>query len=264
MKLAVLSLAILVASTSAGFETLGARGVCSSRPGGEFLNEGSLTQELFSTGSWFNSPGTGVGSADESILETWGNILGWGCMFTSNNVCADDFQVPAGELWEVTAITVGAFQEGASTTPSINEMYFQIWEGTPETGTLIYGDLVTNAFESAEWSGIYRVRESESGINSNRGIMAVTCLVNTDSSLVLDEGSYWVAFMLDGTLPYGPWAPPVVEMGVMETGNAIWNTGSGWEPVLNGGYPQGLLVIIEGFYAGGLDCSTWGDIKKVF
>ncbi|MCK5116510.1 MAG: hypothetical protein KAR44_07900 [Candidatus Aegiribacteria sp.] len=262
MKFTVLLLSLLVGLGAGGtvHEMIGTGGHGSGMPVGGPLADDSL----FSTGPWSNSPGTGVGGADESILETWGNILGWGCMFTSSYVCADDFQVPAGELWGVTAITVGAFQEGAGTTPTINEIYFQIWEGTPEAGTLLYGDLVTNVFDSADWSGIYRVRESESGSNSNRGIMAVTGLVSTDSSLVLDEGTYWVTFMLNGSLLYGPWAPPVVEMGMMETGNAIWNTGSGWEPVLNGGYPQGLLVIVEGFPESGLDFSTWGEIKTVF
>ncbi len=221
--------------------------------------------ELFNTGPWFNSAGTGFGGADESILEWSPGTYGWGCQEGYDNIVADDFVVPSGETWSITGITVGGYQTGSSTTPTIDALYLACYDDNPPTGTLVYGDLTTNVFSSAVWSGIYRVNVSGSGTASNRPIMAVTA--NPATPWVLGEGTYWIAYQLDGSLSSGPWAPPVVIMGTGDTGNGIQSTDNGvsYAPVTNGSanYPQGFLIILEGDLVS-LQRSTWGSIKTVF
>ncbi len=219
--------------------------------------------EMFNTGPWFNSSGTGVGGADESILETWGSTYGYGCQLSYDNLVADDFVVPSGETWAITSVTVAGYQTGSTTTPTINGLYLGCYDDPPTTGTLVYGDLSTNAYSSAAWSGIYRVTEATSGTASNRPIMAITA--DLSPSWIITEGTYWLVYQLDGTLSSGPWAPPVVIMGTQDTGNGIQSVDAGvtYEPVDNGGYPQGFLFILEGTLVS-LQRSTWGSIKTVF
>lgn len=219
--------------------------------------------EMYTNGPWFNSTGTGVGGADESILETWGTIYGWGCQHANSNLVADDFVVPSGETWEITAVTVAGYQTNSSTTPTFNGMYIGCYDDPPTTGTLVYGNTATNVYSSAAWSGIYRVTTAQSGIATNRPVMAVTADLAT--SWTLTEGTYWLVYQLDGTLSSGPWAPPLAILGTQNTGNGLQSQdgGSTYSPLQNGGNGQGILFILEGDLLA-LDRSTWGYIKAEF
>ena len=220
--------------------------------------------EMYNNGPWWNSAGSGVGGADESILETWGNTYGWGCQFGYDNVIADDFVIPAGETWDITAITVAGYQTGSTTTPTVNGLRLVCYDDQPPTGTMVYGDYTTNVFSSAVWSGIYRVNEAGSGTTSNRPIMAVTA--NLSSAWTLSEGTYWIAYQLDGSLSSGPWTPPIVIMGTQVTGNGLQSLDAGvsWAPAVTGAdLQQGFPMIIEGDLVA-LQRSTWGEIKTVF
>lgn len=70
---------------------------------------------LHDNGPFVNSPGTGVGGADESLTQdvTLGmETLGFGHMVIVGSMVADDFTVPA-EGWTVHAVTFFAYQTGA-------------------------------------------------------------------------------------------------------------------------------------------------------
>ena len=218
--------------------------------------------ELFTTGDWCNSIGSGVGGMDESILYDPGTTYGYGCQLSADNFIADDFEVPAGETWTIEGFTCGGYQTGSGTAPTINGIYLAGYDDPPTTGTMIYGDYGTNIFTSAIWSDIYRVNTAGSGTNSDRPIMAVTAVLSTP--WVVTEGTYWVGWQFDGTASSGPWAPPVVAPTMTDTGNGLQSVDGGilWEPVNNGGFPQGFLMIIEGTSA--LEHTTWGEIKTVF
>ncbi|MCD4775242.1 MAG: hypothetical protein K8S15_04230 [Candidatus Aegiribacteria sp.] len=266
MKFSVLATVILVSFAFANDAYDDASSVV---PSDGFLNAapgpvwfGPLA-EMYTNGAWFNSAGTGSGGADESILETWGTIYGFGCQLNYDNLVADDFVVPSGETWDITSVTVAGYQTGSSTTPTINGMYIACYDDPPTTGTLVYGDLSTNAFSSAAWSGVYRVNEAGSGTTTNRPIMAVTA--DNATPWTLTEGTYWLVYQLNGSLSSGPWAPPLAIWGTQVTGNGLQSTdgGSTYVPVVNGGNGQGFLFILEGDLVP-LQRSTWGSIKTEF
>jgi len=264
MKLIILATFLLVSLAVANdaYETERAEVPACTSSGTGPSWDGPLA-ELFNTGPWYNSAGTGAGGKDESILESWGTTYGYGCQFSVQNYVADDFVVPTGENWSITSITVGGYQTGSGTSPTINGLYLAGYDDPPTTGAVVYGDITTNIFSSAGWSDIYRVNESGSGTNTDRPIMAVTATLATP--WVVSEGTYWVAWQLDGTGSSGPWAPPVVIMGTQDTGNGLQSTDGGvtWNPINNGGFPQGFLMVIEGDLTS-LDQTTWGSIKTVF
>lgn len=139
------------------------------------LSDG-LFAVLYDNGPLVNSPGTGVGGADESVLQsvTLGmTTLGFGHQIINSNSMADDFV--ATEDWTIDEIIFYAYQTFSGTTSTINDYRVQIWDGDPSVGgsSVIWGDMTTNVLSSTSWSGIYRVSETTTGTNSDRPIMEV-------------------------------------------------------------------------------------------
>ncbi len=205
---------------------------------------------LYDNGPLVNSPGTGPGGADESILQstTLGmNTLGAGSQFALGNHMADDFVVDAN--WTVDDFTIYTYQTGSTTTSTITGGYLQIYNGNPSTGgTVIWGDMVTNRMTSTSWSNIYRLSEGTPG--TTRPIMKVVC---STPGLTLTSGTYWVEFTFDGSLASGPWAPPITITGQATTGNGLQNIAGVWGDFLDSGTstPQGLPFLISGTVGGG-------------
>ncbi len=198
---------------------------------------------LWDNGSLVNSPGTGPGGADESLLQD--TSLGMGSFGFSHSTAgsfrvADDFTVPAGG-WSISDITFFAYQTGSTTTSTMNTLHLQIWNGNPADGgsSVVWGDLTTNVLGDTSWSGIYRGIESAPGA-TNRPIMANVVHVNT----TLPPGTYWLDWRVGGSLASGPWAPPITQDGVTATGDAIQFDGSTWTSLVDVGQ-QGLPFIIE-------------------
>lgn len=178
---------------------------------------------LYNNGSFVNSPGTGPGGTDQSILQntTLGmNTLGAGVQFSAGNRIADDFNVPA--TWNVSDITVYAYQTGSGTTSTMTAGYLQIWNGDPtQGGVVIWGDLTTNRLSNTGFTNAYRV--SQTAIDTQRPIMYLTLQT---PGLVLSPGTYWIDYSLSGSLASRPWNPPITINGQAVTGNAKQYIGS--------------------------------------
>jgi hypothetical protein len=207
---------------------------------------GSRDRELlFNNGPLVNSAGTGTGGADESILQSTSlgmNSLGGGVQFAAGNHMAEDFTVDA--TWTIDEFTFYGYQTGSTTTSTFTGGYVQIYDGDPSNGgTVVWGDMTTNRMTSTTFSNIYRISETTGG--TSRPIMEIVC--GTDG-LVLEAGSYWVEYTLDGSLASGPWAPPITITGETTTGNAKQLTSTGWADLLDTGTStqQGLPLLING------------------
>ncbi len=178
---------------------------------------------LYDNGPLVNSPGTGAGGADESMLQSVSlgmGTYGFGHQAYYGNRIADDFTV-TGSGWYVDTITFFAYQTGSGLVSTITAVNLQIWNGVPGApgSVVVFGDTTTNRLVNTTWSGIYRVLETTSG-NTDRPIMANTVKVG----VMLPPGTYWLDWQSDGTLSSGPWAPPVTINGQATTGNALQYT----------------------------------------
>ncbi len=195
-----------------------------------------------------NSPGTGVGGADESVLQnlTLGmTIFGFPHQRPAGDRVADDFTV-TGNGWQIDWITFFAYQTFSDTNSTIDHVNYRIWDGPPNdpNSAIVFGDTTTNRLLTSSWSHIYRVSESTSGTDTDRPVMIN--VVNAD--LFLSPGTYWLDWQAGGTLSSGPWAPPITITGEANTGNALQYIGS-WSSVTDIG-PQGFPFTIEGAAAG--------------
>jgi len=203
--------------------------------------------ELYNNGPLVNSPGTGAGGDDESVLQsnTLGHtLIGYGHQVINDNRVADDFSV-TGNGWEIESIDFFAYQtnETASTITAIN---LQIWDGVPgEPGSnVVFGDTVTNIMTSTAYSGIQRVTETTLGATNRQ--VAVS---NVAVGITLSPGTYWLDWQADGSGASGPWAPPITINGQLTTGNALQSlAGAAFVPLVDTGTSsqQGLPFVIYG------------------
>ena len=200
-----------------------------------------------------NSPGTGDGGADESVLQ--GNLgmntLGFGHQLSAGIRIADDFTI-TGAPWKLSDIVFYAYQTDAGSVAStITSVNLRIWDGMPDdtpddTGSVvIWGNTTDDVMTNTAWSGVYRVTDTTTGTATNRAIMAQTVGMN---DLLLQPGTYWLDWQTDGSASYsGPWAPPITITGETTTGDALqWTTA--WAAVQDDGTltPQGFPFIING------------------
>ena len=188
---------------------------------------------------WDNGPlvtGVGTDGVDVSVLQTslGMNTYGFGFQATYSNEVADDFRVPAGKAWMVTGIVCYAYQVGSTITSTLDTLHVRIWDDVPTNpgAQVVWGDLLNNRLVTSDFAGIYRTSES----NPNQRTRPIMSLLG-DVQTTLTSGTYWLNLQVGGTLPSGPWAPPITILGQTNTGNAVWylETQGGWQPALDSG-----------------------------
>ncbi len=210
--------------------------------------DAEAVQSLYESGPFVNSPLSGAGGADESILQTnlFGmSIFGFGNQVLSGNRLADDFTVTDANGWDVESITFFAYQTGSTTASTITAVNYRIWDGSPAdpASQVIFGDTATNRLIGTTWTNAYRVTETTGGA-TDRPIMTVVASAGFHLAL----GTYWVDWQVDGSLASGPWAVPITVWGQKSTGNAIQyllSTGL-WDAALDNGAQQGFPFVVNG------------------
>lgn len=200
------------------------------------------------TGSYENGPlrtsiGDGPNGADVSLMQDVTfplNIYGFSVYPDDDDYyrLSDQFTV-THHAWPLDEITFYAYQTGSPITSTITSLNYQIWDGPPNdsNSNVIYGDTTTNRLVDTGWTGIYRF--SESLTEDTRPIMYATAVPH----ITLPPGTYWLDWQLAGSLPAGPWHPPVTVLGFPTTGDALQLTETGWILATSGTgptYPQGM------------------------
>lgn len=130
---------------------------------------------------------------------------------TTVNRVADDFTVPAGELWTLSKATFYAYQTNyTGTTSPFTEVRVRISNGDPSLGgaTVVFGDLTTNRLLSTSDAMMYRIPNSIAPAPGtapalNRKIWMIEADVNAD----LPAGTYWIEWTL-GAGAGGNFSPP--------------------------------------------------------
>ncbi len=209
---------------------------------------GGGASEIYNNGPLVNSPGTGVGGEDESVLQ--GNLgmttLGAGHQALNGNRIADDFTVVGGD-WSIESIDFYAYQTG-ETASTITAVNLRIWDGVPGDpgSTVVFGDDSTNIMNTTGFSGILRVTDTTTGTTNNRQI----AVSNVTVGVTLSPGTYWLDWQSDGSGGSGPWAPPITINGETTTGNALQSVDGGvtYADQLDGGSGtvQGFPFVLYG------------------
>ncbi len=188
---------------------------------------------LWDNGTIINSPGTGAGGADESVILSGGGSYGFGMNQGASMSVADDFTV--GTNWTVNSVTFQGYQTNSGNTSTFTGAYFRIYDGDPSAGgTVVWGDLTTNRMTSTNFSGIYRVNAPGEG--TARPVMNIIC---DGLNISLAPGTYWIEWATTGSVASGPWVPNTAS-GV---GNSIQYDGSTWTALTNPGAIDNPFII---------------------
>ncbi|MDF0720654.1 MULTISPECIES: T9SS type A sorting domain-containing protein [Chryseobacterium group] len=205
---------------------------------------------------------------------------GFGCQkvgTTTNNFCADDFVIPAGQSWNITSIALYGYITGyVGSTPPGMRARVKIMNGAPNVGTptVVFGDDTTDRFSSAEDALMYRIFNSlypapGSAVGTTRKIWKV----NTTTPVTLSAGTYWMQFQMEDIASVATvWTPPVTTVGLrgLPTDNALQNTGT-WAAMVDAGtpasapdYPQDLPFIITYSVLGTNEVLQYDNRVKVY
>lgn len=185
---------------------------------------------LYDNGPFITAPGGGPGGSDGSVLVSPMTTLGFGHSVTTAYRIADDFEVPALEIWQIDSIVFYAYQTGSSTTSTFTAVNYRVWSGNPGTGTVVFGDTATNRMTTTYFTNCYRYSSTSPG--TTRPVMA-NCV---SAGFSLTEGTYWLDWASAGSLTSGPWALPITISGQQTTGNALQrNPNLVWSPANDNG-----------------------------
>jgi subtilisin family serine protease len=194
---------------------------------------------LHDNGPFINSLGTGVGGADESVVQTGLGMDTTGWVLSSPQRLADQFTVPAGQTWRLKEIQIFTGEWDTTTESAISVMSLRVWNGKPGVpgSAVLYGDTTTNRLVRSEWVHSYRRHP----IYPDKYPIVMNTLA---VDLNLPSGTYW----LDWGSPSIYLGFPLTIAGQTTTGDAIWGAESSWATMSDFGTntPQGLPFLVKG------------------
>lgn len=162
---------------------------------------------------------------------------------TGGNRVADDFTVPAGQVWNLTKITVYAYQTGyAGTVSPFVDIRLRIQNAIPSSAAsvVVFGDLTTNRLLTTSDAMMYRIGNTVAPAPTtpltNRRIWKIEANV----PVALSAGTYWIEYQLDAGANSN-FVPPstVVDARTQPGYNAIqWiGASSVWNTLADSGNP---------------------------
>ena len=207
-------------------------------------------QVLYDNGSFITSFGDGPGDSDVSLLQDVSlgfEAFGFGVFKSGeeDSRVADDFTVNSTTGWTIDKVVFFAYQTESGTDSTITGVNFRIWDGRPgdSSSNIIFGDTTTNRLIETNWTGVYRY--SEDTVDTTRPVMNVV----GQAGIELIPGTYWIDWQIEGSLPSGPWQPPITIIGETTTGNARQWSSESWGPLvdLGTGTSQGAPFLLQGY-----------------
>jgi LPXTG-motif cell wall-anchored protein len=182
---------------------------------------------VYDTAAYCNVPAANPGDPSYSEMAEKQDTYGFGCQHKDERLLAETFILD--EEATIKSVELFAYQTGSDTTPTFTGVYLMIYDGKPgEGGNILWGDEVTNIFDSAEFTGCYRVLHSSRA--HDRPIMKIVADISKGSTpvLTLPAGTYWLAFSLDGSLDSGPWGVPNILDTIYTVGTAMQRHNGNW------------------------------------
>jgi hypothetical protein len=197
---------------------------------------------------------------DFSSTTATNTTIGFGCQrigVATSNRCADDFNVPVGQVWTINSVITFAYQTGfAGPASPFVDANVQIWSGRPGSpgATVVAGNSTSLPFTSTDIL-VYRTSNSGPPLNTVPGTTRRVWqnTISLTSPAVLSAGNYWVDFQLDTGATTGNFAPPATITGVRSVPG--WNgrqfigppTNTGWADALDAGNPAAEPDLAQDF-----------------
>jgi len=186
-----------------------------------------------------NGPVTdGVNGSGDPISQLFApaSLFGAGGQIASNNWVAEDVTV-TGDGWFVSRISIYSYQSN-STAFTFNSANIELTTGTdPNAGSSVLS-LANAPVVNGGFVG-YRVASTTPNV-TNRPIYRVDVAI---PNTFIPPGNYMLKWSLGGTLPAGPWMPPVAPFAI---GNAYQSlNGGAFNPLIDSGLNQNIELPFE-------------------
>ncbi|MGE0001813.1 MAG: hypothetical protein AB7F50_12225, partial [Fimbriimonadaceae bacterium] len=212
-------------------------------------------------GLFTDTHGNGIDRASALQTALGNNVFGFGAQTLGPNMMSDDFVVPAGQNWTITALTFFMYQTGA-TAATINALSWRIDDvdlaaalANPTTAPapLMSGGVLLADVPTVTMTDLYRVLDTDL-TGTLRRIQKVVVNTTGDLTAPLPPGQYWITWSAGGTLASGPWQPPLTKKGATndlpaDAKQFIGSTVTWNNPLLDNGVsaaPQDLPFWIDG------------------
>lgn len=166
---------------------------------------------------------------------------------------ADNFTVPTGQTWNITNFAFFCYQTSyAGTTPPIDVLRLQIFNGDPSAGgTLVAGNMTTNVYDAAN-SGealMYRISNTLVPTTGVTGTLRKIWQIRANITASLTDGTYWVVYQGHATNDGSFFMVPVTLPGTRgaPTANAkqFTATTSTWASVIDAGNPAAAPDVMQ-------------------
>lgn len=132
---------------------------------------------------------------------------------TVNFALADDFVVPAGEIWQLTSSDIFLYQTGfAGTGVPVDQLRVWILDGDPTNTTppnVVHGNNTANIINVAGSADALMYRISNATPGTTRKIYRI----NGNTPFTLTPGTYWFVFQVRATNDGSIFMPPVTITG---------------------------------------------------
>jgi hypothetical protein len=181
----------------------------------------------------------------------------WGPNVNYNNGywLADDFTLEFETT--INEIEVYGYQTGSSTTSTFTGLYVQIYNGNPMYGAeVVWGDMYTNLMTATAFTNCYRGSDGDTQAMT-RPIMSITA---SNLEIMLEPGTYYLAYALTGNGSSGPWGAPYCLPGYGNTGDGVQYVDNYWQHLSDSGSGStyGCAMNLSGFH-GDPEPSPIGD-----
>ena len=157
----------------------------------------------------------------------------------NNLTLADDFTVPAGETWTIFKLKIYALDQVTTSTISpYSNIRVRIYNGVPGAGgTVIFGDMTTNRFNSTGYANLRAIFNSRvptpTAPTPNFPIFYIEANINT----ALTAGTYWVEWQVVNTAATFSLTSQTVGIRALPGFNARQSNAGTWAALVDGGSP---------------------------
>jgi hypothetical protein len=221
--------------------TLALMGLTASAQG--FYTNGGLTTGTTTANGSTTSPAGYTWSELQAVGGVTNTNLGFGAIFnnaaTTNLRIADNFTVTS--TMNLTTVDLFCYQTSyAGTTPPIDQMRVQIWNGDPSvlTSTVVAGNMTANIYNAGASgeANMYRIG------NNTPGTTRKLWRISGNLTTTLAPGTYWIDFQVHATNDSSIFFPAVTVPGSLSL--AGWNakqySGTAWAGIVDAGSTQAM------------------------
>lgn len=188
---------------------------------------------------------------NDAGVTTISNISsGYGAPILASISLADDFTVPAGQVWAISKFSFFAYKTGTTGAISpFDDLRVVVHSSNPALGatTILFGNLSENVLDVSSDAMMYRIINTLYPTPNLTGLTRKIWKVeSTPVTLNLPAGTYWLEWRIGDTAASGSFCPASTIVGARtQPGYNAHQLTNGWLPLADAGNPATASVAVD-------------------